>query len=284
MKADWMSKEGIVISSVIVFFLLLILYFIGPLNDYWTSGDNEFRNYALILFVVFLLFTAAGIYLLVTTKLWILKWEARGFGIFLIGSILLFIIPFGNATEILPGGMEMFGAIQVILLIIGILICLVGALLLARDGGFFSIWFLGVVFMLVLGGHEAFRIIIYTGDYGPIDTFLRYEALGILLTSFVLFVVFEVKNLYIFYLFDEALEHKRDNDLEMAVEILDKALRLAPRHTTALNNKGNILYKLKEFEGARECYQGALDANPDYHKAEDNLRVVNKALGIRETF
>ena len=89
--ADIMSKEGVVISSIVAFFLLIILWAIGPLNDYWTSGENAFRNYALILFVIFLLFTAAGVFLLVTTKLWVLKWEARGFGIFLIGSILSFV-------------------------------------------------------------------------------------------------------------------------------------------------------------------------------------------------
>ena len=145
---DLMSKEGVVISSIIVFFLLLILYVIGPLNDYWTAGKEEFRNYALIMFIVFLLFTAAGIFLLVTSKLWILKWEARGFGIFFLGAVLLFMIPFGNATEILSGGTDLFGPIQIILLLLGIALCCVGAFLLALDGGYFSIWFLGVLFML----------------------------------------------------------------------------------------------------------------------------------------
>ena len=278
---DFLSKEGVVLTSIITFFLLLVIYYVPPLNRYWESGDN-FRTFALIVFLVFLFYSAMGILLLVKTKLWVLKWESKGFGLFFVGGALLFLMPFLTAMDILPGGADFFGPIHIILLVLGIAICLVGMFLLFLDNGFFSIWFLGVLFLLILAGHEAFRVIVYTGHFGPYDTSLHYEALGILIASFVLFIAYEVKNVYIYYLVDEALELKEEKDYEGSLEILEKALKLDKRHITALNNKGNILFHLKQYDEARECYQMALDSNPDYERALDNMKVVNKKLGIKE--
>ena len=50
---------------------------------------------------------------------------------------------------------------------------------------------------------------------------------------------------------------------EKAIECYDKALKINPNDTEALNNKGVALYRLGRHEEAIECYDRALEINPN---------------------
>jgi tetratricopeptide (TPR) repeat protein len=87
---------------------------------------------------------------------------------------------------------------------------------------------------------------------------------------------------YLAYLVDEALELNENKEYDSAIELLDKALLIYPNYLTALNNKGNVLYRMKDYNYSRECYLRVIDIDPDYRKAKSNLRLANKKLGIKE--
>jgi tetratricopeptide (TPR) repeat protein len=211
------------------------------------------------------------------------KMEQKGFTIFAIGAIILFLVPFLSSLEILGTEENFMGAIHIILLAIGILICLVGMVFLARDGGYFSIWLFGTIFLTIFGGHEAFKLIIYTGNYGPIDRFLMMEGIGILLASFVLYIYAELKFVYLAYRIEEAQKLNDEKKYQAALEVLDKVLAVFPNYSTAWNNKGNIYYRLKQYEEAMDCYDRVAFINPDYPHTENNIKQVQKKLKKRKS-
>jgi len=257
----------------------MLLLYLG-LQDVWTSGNN-FRVYGGILFIVFLILGVLGAFMVFRRGPEILKVEAKGFIPFAIGSFLLFLIPVGSGIGMLPGGSDFLGPIHIIILILGIIICLAGMVMLARDGEFFTAWFPGAGFILIFGGHNALGFFSATA-FGSMDAFLVGEALGLLIASFLLYAYYELKFIYLAYLVDEALEFNEAKAYEKAVELLDKALLIYPQYKTALNNKGNVLYRMKEYNLARECYLRVVDVDPYYGKAKSNLKLANKKLGIKE--
>jgi hypothetical protein len=281
-EVKYISKEGIVLASIIVFIIMLIAFYPPSFKDFWTGDTTNFLVYSAVVTIIFTIFIVLGIFVLYKGGLWSMKKEARGFGAFAFGAIMLFFIPFGTAIGVLPGGDGWMGPIHIILLVLGIIICLAGVFLVARDGGFFSVWFFGSAFFWLYGFHEAFKFIVFTGDFGYLDQFLSYEAIGIMLASFILYIYHELKYVYLAYLVDEALEHNENKEYDIAIEILDKALLLYPNYVTALNNKGNVLYRMKDYNYSRECYLAVIDIDPDYRKAKSNLRLANKKLGIKE--
>ena len=108
------------------------------------------------------------------------------------------------------------GPVHIILLVLGILLCLAGMFILARDGGFFSVWFFGSAYFWLYGFHEGFDFIIYTGNYGPYDRTLSFIGIGIMLASFVLYLYSEVKFVYLAYLVDEALSLNENKKYKQA--------------------------------------------------------------------
>ena len=273
----FVSREGIVLASLIIYILMLVFYYITPFHEMWDRGSN-FRIYAAIITVVMVLLLGLAAVVIQKIGFRPQQNELRSLVIFAIGAIILFFVPAGTAFGVLP---EEIGAIQIILLILGIAICLVGAVATARAGGFFLLWAFGGLFYLIMASHEAFKMFIYTGSFGILDMTLSYLAVGIISLSFVLYIYFEVKFFYLAYLVDQALELSGKKKHEEAMALLDKALVIYPYYVTALNNKGNVLYRMKKFEDAKYCYEKALEFDPQYQKAQLNMKQVQKKVGRR---
>ncbi len=60
-------------------------------------------------------------------------------------------------------------------------------------------------------------------------------------------------------------------DLKGAEKALDRALSLRPEHARALNNKGMVYRKRKQFDKALDYFGQALKAAPRYEKAQRNM-------------
>lgn len=276
---QFLTLEGVVTASILIYITLQFPFLIPGLNRHVNYGSN-FTVYALLMCIVYSILIGIAIYLLV--KIWkkVLRNEWKSFLVFAAGALILFFLPLGASLEILPGYHKGLDGLHIFLLVLGILVCIVGMVLMARDGAFFSIWFLGASFYWILTFHEAFKFIIHNQMFGPYDRTLNILALSILLASFVLYVLFELKFMYLSYLVDRALEKNKEKEYEVSLEILDKALQIHPAYATALNNKGNVLFRSKNYEEARECYLKVLKIDPDYLKAKNNLQIVNKKLKI----
>jgi tetratricopeptide (TPR) repeat protein/TolA-binding protein len=73
---------------------------------------------------------------------------------------------------------------------------------------------------------------------------------------------------------DLGIAYGRAGDLERAVASLEQAVTLSAGHLVALNELGLIYRRLGRFALARESYENALAAYPDFHFARKNLAVV----------
>ena len=65
---------------------------------------------------------------------------------------------------------------------------------------------------------------------------------------------------------------------EKAIECYDRALEINPNFVEAWNNKGNVLDELGRYEEAIECYDKALEINPNYAEAWNNKGVTLSML------
>lgn len=68
--------------------------------------------------------------------------------------------------------------------------------------------------------------------------------------------------------FDRA---NRTEDLASAMALFDQAIALDPIHPEPYNNKGLVLLNLGDREGAQESFRQALNADPNYREARENL-------------
>ncbi len=69
---------------------------------------------------------------------------------------------------------------------------------------------------------------------------------------------------------------------EEAIECFDKAIELNPNFAPAWNNKGVALAKLGKYEEAIKCYDKALEIDPNYYYAWNNKGVALAKLGRYE--
>jgi tetratricopeptide (TPR) repeat protein len=76
-----------------------------------------------------------------------------------------------------------------------------------------------------------------------------------------------------------AAEAMIGDDLQTAARHLDVALRLAPEFTKALNNRGVLLTRQGNLDGAGEVYRRALAAAPDDVAVLANLATLERRLG-----
>lgn len=291
------SREGIVLASIIIFVVMMLFYYLPQTNKIWEHGSN-LRIYSLVLLVIYVVLIALGLFSVYNTyfiwmKMKIGKYDkflgflrnedwVRANGVFILGSLFLLFVPVGTSLGILPGGHDYFGPAHITFLIIGVLICVLGVIWIAREGGYFSIWFIGAGFYSLVGLH-GFLMLGSDTQLGPIDATLSFMALGILISSLLLYIYHELKFIYLSGLVDEALELNEQKDYRGSIKKLNEALKIYPNYTTALNNKGNVLYRIKDYEGAREHYIKAIESNPSYIKAKSNLRMANKKLRIKDT-
>ena len=76
---------------------------------------------------------------------------------------------------------------------------------------------------------------------------------------------------------DEANRLFLQGKLREAITYYDKILNENPNHIGSLNNKGYALNKLKDYDGAIQCYDFALKLDP-----EDLSVIVNKISSLRK--
>ena len=77
-------------------------------------------------------------------------------------------------------------------------------------------------------------------------------------------------------LFDKAWEFIDDQDLEAGLRGMEAVIRLNPRSYQAHNNRGFCLLKLNRPADARDAFQKALEINPEYDHAKENLASLEK--------
>lgn len=77
------------------------------------------------------------------------------------------------------------------------------------------------------------------------------------------------------------LAYKELGQPEKAMEHFNTAIDLNPLHFTALNNKGSVLFARGETgrEKAIQCFEKALEANPNFERAASNLGAAYGMMG-----
>ncbi|MFB5629507.1 MAG: tetratricopeptide repeat protein, partial [Nitrosarchaeum sp.] len=78
-------------------------------------------------------------------------------------------------------------------------------------------------------------------------------------------------------LLDEANRLFLKGNLKEAIIYYDKILHDDPNHIGSLNNKGYVLNKLKDYDGAIQCYDRALQLD-----STDLSVLVNKISSLRK--
>ena len=89
--------------------------------------------------------------------------------------------------------------------------------------------------------------------------------------------VFDIKFFYLAKLIKEERGFRRKKDFKKALSYCNKALTLYPYFATAWNNKGNLLINMGKKKDAIECYEKAIEINPNYKPAKKNLQVAKRS-------
>lgn len=266
---DWRSlcstKERLVLFGG---FLLIILYLPNSFfEDFWVDRGFRFQVYSMMITVVYIMIFLMGLYHIRTMPLFKEK-ELKGALLILAGSLPILI----------PPSMELWGlgtpgtySDYPIPMTIGAILVIIGVILLARNGGFFSIWMAGATVFFFLGIHEAGKIVLWTGNYGPYDTVFFKTGIWYFTTAFMLFIYGELKFKFLLPMIRRAAKLRVDGKPDRALALVNIALFIYPHYATAWNNKGNILLNKDMHQEAEECYQRALYLNPDLHPALENL-------------
>ena len=78
--------------------------------------------------------------------------------------------------------------------------------------------------------------------------------------------------------FAQALLHHQNNNLELAINLYNKVLKINPIHYPAHNNLGVAYQKLGLLHKAKDCYKKLIEINPNDASACSNLGVLFKDL------
>ena len=76
-----------------------------------------------------------------------------------------------------------------------------------------------------------------------------------------------------------AQQSKESGNLSLALDFLDKILKLDPNNKRALNNIGNSHKEMKNFDQALKYYSKAINSDPNYLIAKINLAILQHDLG-----
>ena len=263
---SWATKEGLIILS----FILICLFSLMELNfdRIWESYSIAFQVLSGVLFFIFLIIAIFGfIYIIIERKhLWTM--EREGITLIISGSLLTILLPLYGALSNTPP--QDFFNENYLSLGVGTILIIIGALTMARFGGYFTAWFVGLVYYLVISFHEAFLVIFYTHHYGPYDTYYGTLGLVLIIISIILFIYHELKFLYLGKLLKRASDHRLEGQYNKALILIRKALNVHPRYVTAWNNKGNVLCNLGRNTEAIKCYDKALSIAPGFSPAKKN--------------
>jgi len=78
--------------------------------------------------------------------------------------------------------------------------------------------------------------------------------------------------------YNKGLDFGKSGKYEKAIECFDKAIELNPNFAWAYNNRGTAHYYLKEYEKAVEDYNKAIELDPKDTRAYDNRELALSKL------
>ena len=78
--------------------------------------------------------------------------------------------------------------------------------------------------------------------------------------------------------FAQGLLHHQNNNLELAINLYNKVLKINPIHYPAYNNLGAAYQKLGLLQKAKDCYKKLIEIKPNDAIACSNLGVLFKDL------
>ena len=258
-------KKMIVIITMILFGIFLLLYELDP--AYW---EDNFSQYTSILLAVMGILGVVCLLLLIGNLRELLVFELKGFIVFIIGAIVLLMVPGVNVL-----GLGFDQATADIILYVGTAICIVGSIILAREGGYLSVTLFGIGFVVILAGYYPIMSI-DVNEFSTRAILLRNMGLGFIILSFILFVYHDLKFFLLAKMIREGNSLRNKGNHSAALKKVNAALFLYPNFSTAWNNKGNVLYNMKKYNEAMKCYRRAIKINPSYVYAKNNLEVVKK--------
>ena len=271
------SKEGLIIVSLILFGIYAFWYKIFEFYYYnkltWLIIYPTFSFIVLITMTILLI---TGIFVFWKDRRYLIIHEKIGGTIFIIGTLILFLLP----VSWVMGQLSYEGSFEInnlIIMIVGLILCIIGSLILARTGGFFSVWIIGILIYIIIPLNGLIGIV-PSEYFGPIDDFLSSIGIYIVLTSFILFLYHDLKFIYLSRIIKKGNKYRKEKQYKSAIRCFNKALKVYPLFTTAWNNMGNVYFNQGKPEQAIKCYKKALYFNPEYSNAKKNLNVVEKKL------
>ena len=74
--------------------------------------------------------------------------------------------------------------------------------------------------------------------------------------------------------FARAIESHKKNNLEIALDLYNKVLKINPNHLDSLNNMGVIFFDIEKYQKAIDCYKKVIQINPNNADVYSNLGTV----------
>jgi tetratricopeptide (TPR) repeat protein len=68
----------------------------------------------------------------------------------------------------------------------------------------------------------------------------------------------------------------------LALKDFDRAIEMYPLSFSAYNNKGGVLMDISRFEEAEEYFVKAIEINPDYQQAKENIHKLNELKELKD--
>lgn len=270
------SKEGLIIVSLVLFIVYAFWY---KIFEFYYSKDFIkwifiFTAYSLVVFITMSVLLLTGIYVFLKDRKYIITHEKLGAPIFIIGTFILLIIPLGWSFKFIDY-QGVLALNSIVIIVIGAVICVIGALILARTGGFFSVWIIGIIIYLIIPLNALIGIF-PSQNLGFVDDFFSSIGIYVVVTSFLLFLYHDLKFLYLTRIIKKGNTFRREKKYKEALRCFNRTLKIYPLFTTAWNNMGNVYFNLGKPNDAIKCYKRALTINPNYQNARKNLAVVAK--------
>lgn len=75
----------------------------------------------------------------------------------------------------------------------------------------------------------------------------------------------------------------RIGNLFLALKDFDRAIEMYPLSFSAYNNKGGVLMDISRFDEAEEYFVKAIEINPDYKQAYENIKKLNELRDLKVT-
>jgi tetratricopeptide (TPR) repeat protein len=101
-------------------------------------------------------------------------------------------------------------------------------------------------------------------------------AIILFILCFILLIYSDLKFFYLAKLIREEKNLRKKKEYKKALALCDRVLLIYPFFATAWNNKGNIYINLGKKKDAMECYKKAIEINPNYELARNNLKIAQK--------